>query len=31
MNKRLFEAILESAPTEHGAERAKEVRAMLRQ
>lgn len=31
MNEKLFEAILESAPTEHGAERAKEVRAMLRQ
>lgn len=31
MNNRLFEAILENAPTEHGADRAKEVRAMLRQ
>lgn len=31
MNKRLFEEILMEQETEHGAERAKEVRAMLRQ
>lgn len=30
MNNRLFEEILENASTEHGADRAKEVRAMLR-
>lgn len=30
MDKKLFEAILENAPTIHGAERAKEVRALLR-